>query len=149
MLVISRRQNESIVIADEIEVVVVAIRGDTVRLGVIVPSGTPVCRKEVFDAILSDRRDPPESAPSPAAAGSCPTAVASRPVRVDVAPRHAELLDRLAAGLRQRTGKSVAREQVLEALLDALEGVEAPPGDADDPAGLASRLLKASGLSCD
>jgi len=51
MLVLSRKKNESIVIADDITIVVVEIRGDKVRLGVEAPNEVPVHRREVFDAI--------------------------------------------------------------------------------------------------
>ena len=51
MLVLSRKKNESIVIADDITIVVVEIRGDKVRLGVEAPKEVPVHRREVFDAI--------------------------------------------------------------------------------------------------
>ena len=52
MLVLSRKKNESIVINDEIKIVVVEIRGDKVRLGVEAPRDVPVHRQEVYDAIL-------------------------------------------------------------------------------------------------
>lgn len=51
MLVLSRKKNESIMIDDDIEVIVVAIRGYTVRLGIKCPPNIPVHRKEVHDAI--------------------------------------------------------------------------------------------------
>ncbi|MCK5015802.1 MAG: carbon storage regulator CsrA [Candidatus Peribacteraceae bacterium] len=51
MLVLSRKKNESIVINDDITIVVVEIRGDKVRLGVEAPKDVPVHRREVFDAI--------------------------------------------------------------------------------------------------
>lgn len=51
MLVLSRKKNESIVIADDITIIVVEIRGDKVRLGVEAPKEVPVHRREVFDAI--------------------------------------------------------------------------------------------------
>ena len=51
MLVLSRKKNESIVINDDIIIVVVEIRGDKVRLGVEAPKEVPVHRREVFDAI--------------------------------------------------------------------------------------------------
>lgn len=60
MLVLSRKKNESIVINDDITIVVVEIRGDKVRLGVEAPKEVPVHRREVFDAI---RRDLPPDAP--------------------------------------------------------------------------------------
>ncbi len=57
MLVLSRKKNESIVINDDITIVVVEIRGDKVRLGVEAPKEIPVHRREVFDAI--HRREVP------------------------------------------------------------------------------------------
>lgn len=51
MLVLSRKKNESIVINDDVTIVVVEIRGDKVRLGVEAPKEVPVHRKEVYDAI--------------------------------------------------------------------------------------------------
>jgi len=51
MLVLSRKTNESIVINNEITIVVVEIRGDKVRLGVEAPKEVPVHRREVYDAI--------------------------------------------------------------------------------------------------
>lgn len=51
MLVLTRKKNESIVINDDITIVVVEIRGDKVRLGVDAPKEVTVHRKEVYDAI--------------------------------------------------------------------------------------------------
>jgi carbon storage regulator len=52
MLVLSRKKNESIVINNDITIVVVEIRGDKVRLGVEAPKEVPVHRREVYDAII-------------------------------------------------------------------------------------------------
>ena len=52
MLVLSRKKNESIVINNDITIVVVEIRGDKVRLGVEAPKEVPVHRREVYDAIV-------------------------------------------------------------------------------------------------
>jgi len=54
MLVLSRKKGESIVINDDITIVVVEIRGDKVRLGVEAPKETPVHRNEVYEAIKRD-----------------------------------------------------------------------------------------------
>lgn len=65
MLVLSRKKNESIVINDDVTIVVVEIRGDKVRLGVEAPKEVPVHRKEVYDAIKrseSLQNDPSGSA---------------------------------------------------------------------------------------
>ena len=64
MLVLSRKKNESIVINDDITIVVVEIRGDKVRLGVEAPKEVPVHRREVFDAI---HRNEPVAGEKPAA----------------------------------------------------------------------------------
>jgi carbon storage regulator len=57
MLVLSRKKNESIVINDDITIVVVEIRGDKVRLGVEAPREVPVHRREVYDAIKRAEQD--------------------------------------------------------------------------------------------
>jgi carbon storage regulator len=61
MLVLSRKKNESIVINDDITIVVVEIRGDKVRLGVEAPKEVPVHRNEVYEAI---RRNQTGNGPS-------------------------------------------------------------------------------------
>ena len=63
MLVLSRKKDESIVINNDITIVVVEIRGDKVRLGVEAPKEVPVHRREVYEAIA--RGEPvAESLPS-------------------------------------------------------------------------------------
>lgn len=72
MLVLSRQKDQTIMIGDNIEITVVDIRGDKVRLGITAPSNIPVHRKEVYEAIkqenkqaanvkLEDITRPPES----------------------------------------------------------------------------------------
>ncbi len=51
MLVLSRYKDESIMIGEEIEVTVVDVRGNKVRLGITAPRSIPVHRKEVYEAI--------------------------------------------------------------------------------------------------
>jgi len=51
MLVLSRQRDETIMIGDEIEITVVDIRGDKVRLGINAPRQVDVHRKEVYEAI--------------------------------------------------------------------------------------------------
>ena len=65
MLVLSRKKNESIVINNDITIVVVEIRGDKVRLGIEAPREVPVHRQEVYDAIKRCE-DKPETAPKSA-----------------------------------------------------------------------------------
>ena len=57
MLVLSREKDETIIIGDDIEITVVDIRGDKVRLGVSAPKSISVHRKEVYDAIRRENRE--------------------------------------------------------------------------------------------
>ena len=54
MLVLSRLRDETIMIGDDIEITVVDIRGDKVRLGITAPSRIAVHRKEVYEAIKNE-----------------------------------------------------------------------------------------------
>ncbi len=74
MLVLSRKKNESIIINDDITIVVVEIRGDKVRLGVEAPKEVPVHRNEVYEAIR--RNQGQASAPSVEAVGPDATSAA-------------------------------------------------------------------------
>ncbi|MEX2673295.1 MAG: carbon storage regulator CsrA [Phycisphaeraceae bacterium] len=57
MLVLSRQRDETIMIGDDIEITVVDIRGDKVRLGISAPANVPVHRKEVYEAIKRENRE--------------------------------------------------------------------------------------------
>jgi carbon storage regulator len=54
MLVLSRQRDETIMIGDDIEITVVDIRGDKVRVGITAPARIAVHRKEVYDAIKAE-----------------------------------------------------------------------------------------------
>jgi carbon storage regulator len=54
MLVLSRQRDETIMIGDDIEITIVDIRGDKVRLGINAPRTIQVHRKEVYEAIRSE-----------------------------------------------------------------------------------------------
>jgi carbon storage regulator len=56
MLVLSRQRDETIMIGDDIEITVVDIRGDKVRLGINAPAQVSVHRKEVWEAIQRENR---------------------------------------------------------------------------------------------
>ena len=56
MLVLSRQRDQTIMIGDDIEITVVDIRGDKVRLGINAPGSVPVHRKEVYEAIKKENR---------------------------------------------------------------------------------------------
>ena len=55
MLVLSRHRDESIIIADNIKITIVDIRGDKVRLGIEAPQSVPVHRQEVYEKIAAER----------------------------------------------------------------------------------------------
>lgn len=57
MLILSRQKDESIVIGDNVEVTIVEVRGDKVRLGIKAPSKISVHRKEVWIAIQEEKAE--------------------------------------------------------------------------------------------
>ena len=60
MLVLTRRRDERIMIGDDIEVVVVEIRGKQIKLGVVCPPGVRILRKEVWLEIRKGTEPTPE-----------------------------------------------------------------------------------------
>jgi carbon storage regulator len=54
MLVLSRKKDEVIVIGDDIEITVVDVRGDQVKIGVSAPRSVSIHRKEVYEAIRQE-----------------------------------------------------------------------------------------------
>ena len=67
MLVLSRLVDQKIVIGDNIVITIVDIRGPKVRLGIDAPSGVPIHRLEVYEAIQRDRlsnHTPPQDNPT-------------------------------------------------------------------------------------
>ena len=56
MLVLTRKTNQSIMIGDEIEVSVLAVSRDKIRLGITAPKSVPVFRKEVYLSIKADQQ---------------------------------------------------------------------------------------------
>jgi len=56
MLILSRRKDESVIIDGRIEVAVVDIKGDQVKLGIKAPRDVKVFRNEVFQAIQAENR---------------------------------------------------------------------------------------------
>jgi len=64
MLVLSRQRDETIMIGDDVEITVVDIRGDKVRIGINAPRSVRVHRKEVYEAI---QRENAEASQAPVA----------------------------------------------------------------------------------
>ena len=56
MLVLSRKKNESIIIGDTIEIKIISVDGDQVRVGIEAPRHLDVYRKEIYDAIREENR---------------------------------------------------------------------------------------------
>ena len=54
MLVLTRRSNQSIMIGDDVEVTILAVSGEKVRVGITAPTEVPVFRKEVFLRIAAE-----------------------------------------------------------------------------------------------
>ena len=57
MLVLSRQKDESIMIGDDVEITIVDVRGDKVRLGINAPRNITVHRKEIYLAIQKEKED--------------------------------------------------------------------------------------------
>ncbi|HEY2571080.1 MAG TPA: carbon storage regulator CsrA [Solirubrobacteraceae bacterium] len=55
MLVLTRKSNQSVMIGDEIEISVLSVMGDKVRIGIQAPRSVPVYRREVYMAIQRER----------------------------------------------------------------------------------------------
>jgi carbon storage regulator len=62
VLVLTRKSNQSIMIGDDIEVSVLAIMGEKVRIGIQAPRDVPVFRKEVYLEIKDEERGEPQDA---------------------------------------------------------------------------------------
>jgi len=61
MLVLSRQRDESIMIGDNVEIIIVDVRGDKVRLGITAPKEIPVHRREIYDAIQREKAEKKEA----------------------------------------------------------------------------------------
>jgi carbon storage regulator len=56
MLVLTRKKNESIMIGDSIEIKVLAIEGEQIKLGIIAPKHIDIHRKEIYIAIQEENK---------------------------------------------------------------------------------------------
>ena len=65
MLVLSRQRDESIMIGDDVEIIIVDVRGDKVRLGITAPKSIPVHRREIYDAIQREKNEKKDSEQKP------------------------------------------------------------------------------------
>lgn len=67
MLVLTRGVDEAIMIGHDVEVMVLEVRGDRVRIGIRAPAAVPVHRKEVYEAIQRENVEAARAAKVPAA----------------------------------------------------------------------------------
>ncbi len=57
MLALSRKKDEAIVINDDIEITVIEVKGDQVKLGISAPKSVPIYRKEVYAQIQNANKE--------------------------------------------------------------------------------------------
>ncbi|MEY9979966.1 carbon storage regulator CsrA [Lysinibacillus sp. RC79] len=57
MLVLSRKKDESIMIGDHIEIKILAVEGEQIKLGIVAPRTVKVHRSEVFEAIQAQNKE--------------------------------------------------------------------------------------------
>lgn len=57
MLILSRKENESIIINNEIEIKIAHIKPDQVKIGIIAPKEVKIFRKEIFDEIIKANKE--------------------------------------------------------------------------------------------
>ena len=57
MLALSRKKDESIIINNNIEVTIIEVKGDQVKVGVTAPKSVPVYRKEVYEQIQESNKE--------------------------------------------------------------------------------------------
>ena len=97
MLVLARQRDETIMIGDDIEVTVVDIRGDKVRLGINAPRTVSVHRKEVYEAIRRENRAAAQMQPSDLLPSALPRSNSPAPhMRLHVPPQEPAVADRAA-----------------------------------------------------
>ncbi|MBE5831449.1 MAG: carbon storage regulator CsrA [Butyrivibrio sp.] len=61
MLALSRKKNEAIIINNNIEITVLDIRGDQIKLGIAAPKEIPIYRKEVYIQIQNENKQATEA----------------------------------------------------------------------------------------
>lgn len=57
MLALARKINQSIMIGNDIEVTLLEIKGDQIKIGISAPKNVPIYRKEIFDQIQQENKN--------------------------------------------------------------------------------------------
>jgi carbon storage regulator len=130
MLVLSRQRDETIMIGDEIEVTIVDVRGDKVRLGITAPTKVAVHRKEVYEAIKRENEQ---------AAGLSQNGASTTPVPAELQALRTSGLPK-PSGIRGprtsigRLGTSIRAESRSEMTPDNMNIRSVVSGTANSPA---------------
>ena len=61
MLALSRKKDEAVIINDDIEITIIEIKGDQVKIGISAPKSVPIYRKEVYMQIQNDNKEAAQS----------------------------------------------------------------------------------------
>jgi carbon storage regulator len=64
MLVLSRKVNQSVMIGDDIEIILLETKGDTAKIGIVAPRDVKVFRQEVYQAIKAENQRSAEMSPA-------------------------------------------------------------------------------------
>ena len=128
MLVMTRKRDESIFVGRNIEIVVVDVRGDKVRLGINAPLELPVHRREVFDVLYGTDEAASNAVPSKtnSAAGAADSGAASA---IGLSVSQLAFLDRLREMIGARGGAAPCRQQTLSAILSAVREAQDALGE--------------------
>lgn len=123
MLVLSRQRDETIMIGDDVEITIVDIRGDKVRLGITAPRHIQVHRKEVYDAIKRENEQAAKLSPRDVSDVLEQDAETRKP---DVPPRDADAA---------QAGKDAGDTQGRNSRAASGEGAKGDPPPRQNPAG--------------
>ena len=61
MLALSRKKDEAVIINDDIEITIIEIKGDQVKIGISAPTSVPIYRKEVYMQIQNANKEAAQS----------------------------------------------------------------------------------------
>ena len=61
MLALSRKKDEAVIINDDIEITIIEIKGDQVKIGISAPKSVPIYRKEVYMQIQNSNKEAAQS----------------------------------------------------------------------------------------